>query len=147
MYQMEAELVVKELVVWLVQLSVVLVPRKLISHIEIILKGFNWLRQNLLFWLLNSLADWCFEKGRPLYCWLANPTSCTNFYCLFIQLYWYFISLAQAVLFLYWIQFRLIGTIRPSLKVEPWKVSEVKIRVSTTALFCHFFVGLVIFQL
>jgi hypothetical protein len=53
---MEAELVVKELVVWLVQLSVVLVPRKLISHIEIILKGFNWLRQNLLFWLLNSLA-------------------------------------------------------------------------------------------
>lgn len=56
-YQMEAELVVKELVVWLVQLSVVLVPRKLISHIEIILKGFNWLRQNLLLWFLNSLAD------------------------------------------------------------------------------------------
>lgn len=49
MYQMEAELVVKELVVWLVQLSVVLVPRKLISYIEIILKGFNWLRQNLFF--------------------------------------------------------------------------------------------------
>lgn len=56
-YQMEAELVVTELVVWLVQLSVVLVPRKLISHIEIISKGFNWLQQNLLFWLLSSLAD------------------------------------------------------------------------------------------